>query len=93
MTDADQAAASVRLDLLWQMVQIVEFDESLMVGVAKLAVRFSLRAYDAVQCASALRFGDAELPAVAGDRLLPDAWGLAGLAVVDTNRPRGNKAR
>lgn len=53
---------------------------------AHLAREYSLRAYDAVHCASALALKDPTLVAAAGDRSLLAAWRALGIDTVDINR-------
>lgn len=75
-----------RLSTLWEMVQIVEVDMSLMENAADADRDQGLRGYDAVQFVSALRVASLDSIAVSGDRDLLAAWRRSGLATVDTNQ-------
>jgi len=75
-----------RLSTLWEMVQIVEVDVSLMEEAADAARNQGLRGYDAVQFASALRAASLDSIVMSGDRDLLVAWRRSGLATVDTNQ-------
>ncbi|WP_029144279.1 type II toxin-antitoxin system VapC family toxin [Microbacterium luticocti] len=85
LTTTDVGEARDRLDRLWRMIDVVEFDAALMDAAASASATFALRGYDAVHCASALRIADVRTVAVSGDRALLDAWHKAGLATIDTN--------
>jgi predicted nucleic acid-binding protein len=74
-----------RLGTLWDMVQIVEADVSLMEEAADAARNQGLRGYDAMQFVSAMRIASAGSIAVSGDRDLLAAWRRSGLATVDTS--------
>ncbi len=67
------------------MVDVIEFDSSLMHAAAEASARHALRGYDAVHCASGLRVASRALVAVSGDTALLAAWAREGIAVVDTN--------
>jgi uncharacterized protein len=54
---------------------------------AELADVLALRGYDAVHCASAGQFEDADFVVASGDKRLLDAWKSLGLATFDTNTP------
>jgi len=75
-----------RLDILWEMLQIVEVDVSLMKNAADASRDQGLRGYDAVQFASAMRICSSDSIAVSGDRELLAAWRRSGLATVDANQ-------
>ncbi len=74
---------SAVLDELWQMVDVIELDRTLMSEAARLAVRHGLRGYDATHCAAAIEVNDVELVAASGDQRLIAAWRDDGLAVRD----------
>ena len=84
---AERTASTRLLDQLWDSVDVIEFDSSLMREAAEAAARHALRGYDAVHCASAMRVASDALVAVAGDHALLSAWAREGIAVVDTNVP------
>jgi uncharacterized protein len=85
ITDAQRAAAMELLDRAWAEVDVLSVEESLIREAAALTVSFSLRGYDAVHCAAALRLADLGVTAVSGDQKLLAAWRGRGLAVVDTS--------
>lgn len=72
---------SAVLEELWQSVDVIELDRTLMAEAARLAVRHSLRGYDATHCAAAIEVNDVELVATSGDQRLIAAWRAEGLAV------------
>lgn len=83
LTRQQETIAREHLDAMWSEFEVVEFEESLMIEAAVMAKRHSLRGYDAVQCASALRLRATDLVAAAGDHALLHAWAGNGLAVAD----------
>jgi predicted nucleic acid-binding protein len=52
-----------------------------------LADAFALRAYDAMQAASAESIGDQDLVAAAADGQLLAAWSSLGIVTFDPNQP------
>lgn len=68
---------------MWEQIDVVEVDDVLIRHAAGLAVRFGLRGYDAVHCASAEQLTDRDLVAAAGDGELLDAWNGLGVATFD----------
>lgn len=85
-TDLAERRSSARLlDQLWDMVDVIEFDSSLMHAAAEASIQHALRGYDAVHYASAVRVASTDLVAVAGDRALLSAWARGGLAIADAN--------
>jgi predicted nucleic acid-binding protein len=71
---------------LWEVVNVIELDESLMLSAARLARMHQLRGYDAMHCAAAIALDDELVVAASGDARLLTAWRAAGLAVRDTSR-------
>jgi uncharacterized protein len=76
--------ALLELESLSQQLDVVEVDDGLVNEAALLARRHSLRGYDAVQCAAALRVAGPETVGLAGDYDLLSAWRAEGLQVIDT---------
>lgn len=74
-----------RLDQMWSQMDVIEVDELVVIRGADLALRFALRGYDAVHCASAERIHDDGVVAASGDRKLLTAWLELGMQVYDTN--------
>jgi predicted nucleic acid-binding protein len=75
--------ALAELDSVWAQLDIIEIDDSLVRTAGSLARTHSLRGYDAVHCAAALRLADPTTVALAGDQTLLAAWRAEGLQVVD----------
>ena len=73
-----------QLDELWSQLDIVEIDDHLVRSAAALARQHSLRGYDAVHCAAALRIASADAVGLAGDSDLLAGWRAEGLRVIDT---------
>ncbi len=89
ITARTRTASATRLDDVWGEIDVVEVDDGLVRHAAALAVRFGLRGYDAIHCASADQFSDADLIAAAGDGRLLDAWHGLGIATFDPTGPGG----
>lgn len=77
-------AASGQMDALWREFTVISPDEEAILEAARLAHTQSLRGYDAVHCATALRVADEDFAAAAGDRRLLDAWHHLGLTTIAT---------
>ncbi|MBS46044.1 MAG: VapC toxin family PIN domain ribonuclease [Nocardioides sp.] len=71
------------LDELWLAVEVLELSDQLMRHAAELAMRHSLRGYDAAHCAAVLGLADPDLVAASGDQRLLAAWRSEGVAVYD----------
>jgi predicted nucleic acid-binding protein len=79
-------AAQDSLDELWLEFDVVELDAALSRRAAELAVRCSLRGYDAVHCAAAEQLsGDGDLVAASGDQALLAVWRELGITTADIN--------
>jgi predicted nucleic acid-binding protein len=83
---ADNHAAALRLlDALWPEVSVIHTDTSLLERAAVLTYRESLRAYDAVHCASAESVSDRHnLVVASGDKALLAACSRLGMATANT---------
>ena len=77
-------AALLQLVEVWSQLDVLEIDDALVHEAAALARGHSLRGYDAVHCAAALRVAGPETVVVAGDVPLLDACREEGLPVVPT---------
>ncbi|HLS65247.1 MAG TPA: type II toxin-antitoxin system VapC family toxin [Ruania sp.] len=77
-------AAQDVLEQLWQSIDVLEVDESLMKHAAWAAGHYDLRGYDAVHYAAAHSARDDDLVAVSADQRLIAAWMDSGLATLDT---------
>jgi hypothetical protein len=77
----DEALRS--FEALWSRFDVLEFDRELSRAAAVAALRFGLRSYDSVHCASALSLKSDGVVAVSGDRALLRAWSTGGVAVAD----------
>jgi uncharacterized protein len=77
--DEIQCAAD-ELDEHWATFNIVEVDEALVILASAAAEAFALRAYDAVQLASALTLNTDDLVFLSWDRPLRAAATRAGLS-------------
>ena len=77
--------ALVELEGVWSQLDVVEIDDALVHTAATLARTYSLRGYDAVHCAAALRVAGPDTVALAGDGDLLSAWRDEGLQVIDTH--------
>lgn len=84
ITGEEHDTGREQLTSLWPELDIVEFDEQLMMAAAEAARTQGLRGYDAIHFAAAVTVDDRELVAAAGDRRLLDAWRTDGIATVDT---------
>lgn len=80
-------AAQRNLDELWPEFAVVELDAELARRAAQLAVKCSLRGYDAVHFAAVEQVADGELVAASGDRALLAACRELGIATADINGP------
>jgi predicted nucleic acid-binding protein len=81
------AAALRLLDELWSRVDLVEANDDLVARAADLAHSESLRAYDAVHCASAESVSDRNLVVATGDKALLAACSRLGMTTANTARP------
>src|SRR3954447_16865656 len=82
---ARHADALDRLDQAWARLSVLPIDEALVREAAALTMSHSLRGYDAVHCAAALRLADLEPTAASGDQDLLTAWRKEGFQVVNTH--------
>lgn len=74
------------LNELWPEFDVVELDGELSRRAAELALRCSLRGYDAVHCAAAEQLaGDNDLVAASGDKALLTVWRELGVPTADIN--------
>ncbi|MDR3361044.1 MAG: type II toxin-antitoxin system VapC family toxin [Bifidobacteriaceae bacterium] len=85
LTAEDRSQAWAGFAAIWPDVHQVDLTAELLAQAADLARSQSLRAYDAVHCASALAVSDSELVAATGDTRLLAAWRDLDLATHDTN--------
>lgn len=85
LTARSHRAARGRLDELWSQMGVAEIDQTLVESAAGLTVRFELREYDAVHCASAQQLDSDDLVAATGDQRLLRAWADLGLSTFDPN--------
>ena len=83
MTGPRYARLKVLWDSLWPDVEMIEVDQPLMVHAARLADRYPLRGYDAVQLAAARESGCDRL--VSADNALNAAARRLRLRVIDLN--------
>lgn len=82
------------LDQLWLEVDVAEVDEVVVRHAADMAMRFALRGYEAVHCASAQQLvdengddDDVVVVVASGDQQLLTAWAELGLEIYDSNAP------
>lgn len=79
------------LDQLWLEVDVAEVDEVVVRHAADMAMRFGLRGYDAVHCASAQQLvdenGDEDVVMASNDQQLLTALAELGLEIYDSNAP------
>lgn len=75
-------AAKGRFERLWEAVDRLDVDESLVRRAGQLADAHGLRAYDSVHLASAEDLGDPEVVFVSADRRLLDAARELGLTTI-----------
>lgn len=88
VSSAKLRAAQEGLHELWQEFDVVELDGDLSRRAAELALKSSLRGYDAVHCAAAEQlFGDGDLVAASGDKTLLAVWRELGIPTADINNP------
>lgn len=85
LTGSQHASALRAFDHVWHAIDVIEVDDRVVRLAADIAVRFGLRGYDAVHCASAAMVSDDELVVATGDRTLLDACPAAGLATIDVS--------
>lgn len=85
LTARTHVACLRRLDCLWEQIDVIEIDDTLIRRAAALASEHGLRGYDAVHCASAQQLADPDLVAAAGDGHLLDAWHELGIATFNPN--------
>lgn len=84
LTASEHEAARAVLDARWaDVTTITPSDETLRVA-ADLTASHALRAYDAIQFASALALASDDLIAVSGDRALLAAWSDLGVITAAT---------
>jgi uncharacterized protein len=81
--DAHQAALRT-LDNLWRNIFVLDVDERLVERAAVLADRESLRAYDAVHCATAESVNEREMVVASGDGALLAACSRLGMTTANT---------
>jgi uncharacterized protein len=75
------------LDRLWLDFYVVEPTDSLIGRAAALTSSESLRAYDAVHCATAEQVNDRDLIFASGDRQQLKAGEALGFYIADVNNP------
>jgi uncharacterized protein len=80
LTASQLAAAKRALRRLFDQVDVISMDDTLLNQAGDIAERHALRAYDAVHLSAALRIHDDDVCLVAGDQALLDAAASAGLA-------------
>jgi predicted nucleic acid-binding protein len=81
-------AAQRSLDELWPEFDVVELGEELAHRAAQLAIKCSLRGYDAVHCAAAEQLANGEgFLAATGDKALLAACRELDIATADINSP------
>jgi uncharacterized protein len=80
----DHEASLAGLDELWPQFDVLEIDDALVRAAAALARRHSLRGFDAVHCAAAVRILGATTVALSGDGALLSAWSAEDVATIDT---------
>ena len=78
-------ACMKRLDALWAEVNLIEAGEMIVKRAGSLARSHGLRAYDAVDCASAERVKDDDFVVASGDHPVLAASEAMGFAVSDTS--------
>lgn len=83
LKEAQAIAAITEAKQLLGEVDLMEVDPPVITSAAELADAHALRAYDAVQLASALTLGDAELVVATWDRELRRAVNAEGLTLVE----------
>lgn len=81
------AEASQLLDRFWLDFYVVEPSDSLIERAAVLTSKESLRAYDAVHCATAEQVNDRDLIFASGDRQQLKAGESLGFYIADVNNP------
>lgn len=72
------------LDSVFDELRTLNVDEDTIHLAADLANTYSLRGYDAVQCATAAGISSTSMVAITGDRALADAWRNLGVYTIDT---------
>ena len=80
----EHAAALALLELIWDRTDVIGTAEPIIRRASQLSAVYSLRAYDAVHCASAEFLTGSDVVAVSGDRRLLAAWHALGFHTVDT---------
>jgi len=85
LTRAEHDRALALLRAMWNEIDVIEIDQSLVGAAAGLADRLALRGYDAVHCRSAEQLMADDMVAASGDRRLLDAWRELGIATYDIN--------
>lgn len=76
-----------RLDEIYEQVERLGIDETLVRRAGRLAEDHGLRGYDAVHLAGAERVADEQTVVVSGDQELCESGRRLGLAVADLSRP------
>ena len=85
--DGEESGGALRrLDRRWREVRKIAVTDTLVHAAVGRAMRFGLRGYDAVHCASAEQLADDDLVAASGDRTLLAAWRDLGMRTFDLNR-------
>lgn len=84
LNGSEYVRSMAALDDLWEQMDVVDVDDTLVRRGAALAHRFGLRGYDAVHCACAEQLADPSLVAATGDLALLDAWHRLGISTFDT---------
>jgi predicted nucleic acid-binding protein len=81
-------AAQNNLDELWPEFDVIELGAELTHRAAELAMKCSLRGYDAVHCAAAEQLADdGDLVAATGGKALLTACHDLGISTADINHP------
>lgn len=88
ITPAEQASAWDVFEETWGYFLLVGTHDTVLRSAARFTQAHALRAYDAVQCASAFAVADEHFCAVSGDRRLLKVWQAEGMRTIDVNRLR-----
>lgn len=85
--ESDLPSRIVELDRLWAELRVIDVDEPLVVAAAGLAIRYGLRGYDAIHCATAAALAEPDFVIASGDRQRLKACVQLGISTCDTNEP------
>lgn len=86
ITSAEQASAWHAFEEIWSYFLLVDVHDAILQSAARFTQLRALRAYDAMQCASAVTVADEHFCAVSGDRRLLEVWQIEGVRTIDVNQ-------